>query len=205
MQAHLPRTLTRLAGLAALVLSVLVAGPARAEVMRDRMTACALVGAQHLQPINPGGRQGAQFGHISGRAGLAGPVGTPGGIDRRRQGRQQQLRRLVAQHVDQVVVELARVGVEQALHVGGGRGGRCRLAAQAARLDEEGDEDVLALTRALDLPALVEDELILALPLVPRHEVCPQDVPLEAVDEGFEAAGERPNPFAALAALKKQR
>ena len=77
--------------------------------------------------------------------------------------------------------------------------------ATAQAMDDESDEDVLVLSRDFDALALVEDELILALPLVPRHEVCPQDVPLEAVDEGFEAAGERPNPFAALAALKKQR
>ncbi len=77
--------------------------------------------------------------------------------------------------------------------------------ATAEALDDELEEDVLVLSRDFDALALVEDELILALPLVPRHEVCPQDVPLEAVDEGFEAAGERPNPFAALAALKKQR
>jgi uncharacterized protein len=49
----------------------------------------------------------------------------------------------------------------------------------------------------------VEDELILALPLVPRHETCPQALPADAVDEAFEAASQRPNPFAALAALKK--
>jgi len=45
---------------------------------------------------------------------------------------------------------------------------------EAARLDEELEDDVLALPARLDLPALVEDELLLALPLVPRHEPCPQ-------------------------------
>ena len=40
-------------------------------------------------------------------------------------------------------------------------------------LDADSDDDVLALTPALDLHELVEDELLLALPLVPRHEVCP--------------------------------
>lgn len=43
---------------------------------------------------------------------------------------------------------------------------------EAARLDEQGEEDVLACSRAVDLQALVEDELILALPLVPRHVHC---------------------------------
>ena len=77
----------------------------------------------------------------------------------------------------------------------------------AAQLDAESDDDVLALTRALDLRELVEDELLLALPLVPRHETCPQPLPVPvglesdagpAPEEGFE----KPNPFAALRALK---
>ena len=47
----------------------------------------------------------------------------------------------------------------------------------AQQLDEESEEDVLALSAALDLRELIEDELILALPLVPRHDVCPQPLP----------------------------
>ena len=69
----------------------------------------------------------------------------------------------------------------------------------AAQLDAATDDDVLALTRALDLRELIEDELLLALPVVPRHEVCP--VPLVVRDDDV-AADEAPNPFAALAALK---
>lgn len=70
---------------------------------------------------------------------------------------------------------------------------------EAARLDEESeDEDVLCTPGSLDLPALIEDELILALPIVPRHEVCPEPLPL-----AVEAEDEAPNPFAALAALRK--
>lgn len=75
--------------------------------------------------------------------------------------------------------------------------------ATAEAMDDESEEDVLVISREFDVLSLVEDELILALPLVPRHEVCPQDVPDGAVDEAFEAASQRPNPFAALAALKK--
>ncbi len=44
----------------------------------------------------------------------------------------------------------------------------------AAALDDEAEEDVLALSRSFDLLALVEDELLMALPVVPRHEVCPR-------------------------------
>ncbi len=73
---------------------------------------------------------------------------------------------------------------------------------EAARLDEDSDDDVLALVPRLDVLELVEDELILALPLVPRHEACPQ--PLDVAPTGALPADEqsRPNPFAALAALR---
>ncbi len=75
--------------------------------------------------------------------------------------------------------------------------------AQAEAEDEESEEDVLMLSRDFDLYALIEDELLMALPLVPRHEVCPTVVQLSAEDPDFEAAGAtRPNPFAALAGLK---
>jgi uncharacterized protein len=72
----------------------------------------------------------------------------------------------------------------------------------AAALDGESEDDVLALTPALDLEALIEDELLLALPLIPRHEVCPQPLPRAFVDE---ESAEEPadHPFAALAALKR--
>ncbi|WP_280154607.1 DUF177 domain-containing protein [Piscinibacter sp. XHJ-5] len=71
----------------------------------------------------------------------------------------------------------------------------------AAQLDADHEEDVLALTRSLDLRELVEDELLLALPLVPRHELCPHPLPMERSDQPSEAG--RPNPFAALATLKR--
>ena len=71
----------------------------------------------------------------------------------------------------------------------------------AAQLDTDGEDDVLALTRALDLRELLEDELLLALPIVPRHEVCPK--PLVVAADAADVLEEKPNPFAALAALKR--
>jgi uncharacterized protein len=68
----------------------------------------------------------------------------------------------------------------------------------AAALDAESDDDVLALEPVLDLKSLIEDELLLALPLVPRHEVCPEPLPVEPEPEPPASA----HPFAALAALK---
>ena len=78
---------------------------------------------------------------------------------------------------------------------------------EAARLDEEEeDEDVLALPRALDLGALLEDELILALPIVPRHDTCPQALPWSgepSVPTGTVAEVPQEHPFAALGRLKR--
>jgi uncharacterized protein len=75
--------------------------------------------------------------------------------------------------------------------------------ATAAALDDESDEDVLALSSEFDLLTLVEDELLMALPLVPRHETCPVEVKLAAQDADFaEAVALKPSPFAALASLR---
>lgn len=77
-----------------------------------------------------------------------------------------------------------------------------RSEEEAEKLDEELEDDVLALQPRLNLQELAEDELILALPLVARHEGdCPDPLPLSLDDGAFEEAA--PNPFAALAALKK--
>lgn len=77
--------------------------------------------------------------------------------------------------------------------------------AQAAREDEEAEEDVLVLDPAFDLQALVEDELLMALPLVPRHAVCPNAVLMEVADPGFaQAEADKPNPFGVLADLKRK-
>jgi len=74
--------------------------------------------------------------------------------------------------------------------------------AEAAELDADSEEDVLALPRHLDARELIEDELLLALPLVPRHETCPQPLPQAAGEEA--EVEDKPNPFAALAALKRR-
>lgn len=82
--------------------------------------------------------------------------------------------------------------------------------ALAERLDEEQDaEDVLALPRSLKLAELIEDELILALPIVPRHEACPEPLAYAAeaaadfAPDDTAPDDDQPHPFAALAALKK--
>lgn len=73
----------------------------------------------------------------------------------------------------------------------------------AAAQDEESEEDVLALSRSFDLAALIEDELLMELPLAPRHASCPQPLRQSAVDPDFDSIDvERENPFAVLGRLK---
>ena len=71
------------------------------------------------------------------------------------------------------------------------------LAESEAAIEDADDEvDRVVATPAMDVVALVEDELILSLPMVPRHEAC---APREA--HGQDEAG---LPFAALAGLKRK-
>ena len=75
----------------------------------------------------------------------------------------------------------------------------------AAVEDEASEEDVLVLSRDFNLLELVEDQLLTALPAVPKHEVCPSTVKLQVADSDFvEEAQEKPNPFAVLEQLKKR-
>jgi uncharacterized protein len=69
--------------------------------------------------------------------------------------------------------------------------------------DEDAEEDVLALSKDFNLFDLIEDEVLMTLPVVPAHDVCPVDLKLSATDSGFEAAlTEKRNPFAVLAKLQ---
>ena len=85
--------------------------------------------------------------------------------------------------------------------------------SQAEAMDAELEDDVLALPRWLDLRELIEDELLLALPLVPRHDTCPQPLPVavgQSEERGEDPGAEpwpddvpdQPHPFAVLQALK---
>lgn len=75
--------------------------------------------------------------------------------------------------------------------------------AMAEAEDDESEEDLLALSRSFDLPALVEDEILMDLPLVPRHDECPEPLPAPVDDLPDEVESTKPNPFAVLGQLKK--
>ncbi len=86
-------------------------------------------------------------------------------------------------------------------------------AAQAERLDEEADYIILSEEHIvhpaphpnqMDLLALLEDELLLSVPLAPRHEDCDYTVPTVVIADE-ETLPERKNPFEILATLKQNR
>ena len=76
----------------------------------------------------------------------------------------------------------------------------------AAAEDNDCEEDLLPLEPRPSLYELLEDELLMALPLVPMHDACPVPVSMQSGDVAA-ADGpveeQRPHPFAALSRLKK--
>ena len=69
--------------------------------------------------------------------------------------------------------------------------------------DDSSEVDLLALSRDFDLIELIEDELLMDMPVAPRHEVCPEPVKLAVADDDFEPeSAERANPFALLQRFK---
>jgi uncharacterized protein len=63
---------------------------------------------------------------------------------------------------------------------------------------ESDDFDAIPASRELSVLSLVEDEVLLALPIVPRHAECQPLVETGAAEEESE-----PSPFAVLAGLKR--
>ncbi len=77
--------------------------------------------------------------------------------------------------------------------------------ATAEAQDDEAEEDLLVESREFDLHALVEDEFLMALPMVVLHDVCPGEVCMAVADADFEAAAAaKPNPFAALESWQRK-
>lgn len=74
---------------------------------------------------------------------------------------------------------------------------------EALAEDDGCEEDLLALETPLVLAALLEDELLMALPLVAAHDVCPIAPVLSVADPDFPTEPVAVNPFHALLGLKK--
>lgn len=66
----------------------------------------------------------------------------------------------------------------------------------SGEIDNQAYEKILA-TQAVNILALVEDELILSLPYIPKHAICPTRVVLP--EDNLE---KKPSPFAVLEKLK---
>lgn len=77
--------------------------------------------------------------------------------------------------------------------------------SEAEAQDAEADEDVLVWSRQFKLLELIEDELVLELPLIASHDVCPEALPMQAEPDAAElpVTEAKPNPFAVLETLKK--
>ena len=69
----------------------------------------------------------------------------------------------------------------------------------AEQEDEDSEEDVLVWEKSFDAQALLEDELIMALPMIPMHEACQSERVLTSSKD--EAEPQRQNPFAVLSKL----
>ena len=83
--------------------------------------------------------------------------------------------------------------------------------------DDESKEDLLVMEPHFDLLALLEDELLMSIPLVPMHGECPVAPVMQVGEEALAPKtsgdstnredgqlGEKPNPFAVLAHMKNK-
>lgn len=74
--------------------------------------------------------------------------------------------------------------------------------ATADNEDEDSEEDVLVFQPTFNLRELIEDELIMAQPLVPMHGSCPTALPMSS-GPVIPDAPVKANPFAVLQQIKK--
>ncbi len=77
--------------------------------------------------------------------------------------------------------------------------------ATALAEDDESAEDLLVLSHDLDVLELVEDELLMALPIVPMHEACESEHAQTLTANAGDGGDDKPHPFAALAALRTRK
>jgi len=75
---------------------------------------------------------------------------------------------------------------------------------QAKTLPERFEPVMLTKDERFSLVEMLEDELILQLPVLPKHDEQDCSIKLSGLNEQFESTTEKPNPFAVLAALKNK-
>jgi len=74
---------------------------------------------------------------------------------------------------------------------------------QAQSLPESHDPWLITEEK-MSVPALLEDEILLTLPVVALHDECPASLPVVPEPEGFAQPKAADNPFAVLASLKNK-
>ncbi len=74
--------------------------------------------------------------------------------------------------------------------------------ATAEAEDDASEEDLLVISHSFDLVGLIEDELLMDMPLVPQHDTCPEPLVRSVADPGFEEESPKENPFAVLGRLR---
>jgi uncharacterized protein len=77
--------------------------------------------------------------------------------------------------------------------------------ATALAEDDTSEEDLLVLEDSFDLMSLIEDELLMSLPLVPMHQACLSEQAPTSQEEEAAMSEAKPNPFAVLASLKLRK
>lgn len=72
--------------------------------------------------------------------------------------------------------------------------------------DDESDEVLVVESTPMVLADIIEDELMLSLPIVPMHDLehCPSAKYVHAETDEEEGEADKPNPFAVLADLKRK-
>lgn len=80
--------------------------------------------------------------------------------------------------------------------------GIVKTLEEASRLPES-CEPLIVTDRKIPLRDIVEEELLLSLPIIPRHEACEAEAASWGGEVETENPAKKPNPFAVLADLNK--
>ncbi len=82
--------------------------------------------------------------------------------------------------------------------------GLVKTSEQAKKLPEEYEPLLIETDDPIPLSGLVEDELILSLPIAPRHQSKESCIDMDKYTAKDDPQDEKKNPFAVLAALKEK-
>lgn len=82
---------------------------------------------------------------------------------------------------------------------------RLEVVREPSELDNEDDEEPERIvgSRQFDVLELIEDELILSLPSVPKHDICSAELGAFVPSDEPDVEAVKPSPFAVLKRLKK--